>query len=211
MGGIGSGRRYQGGKDTTGDMRSLDVRKLQRDGSLKPGRVYWLKWSRYGKEVASIQIRTEADRVILNYRTRRIGGDWQPMEYPIYLEWTDCNLGGRRAWFLCPAAGCGRRVAILYGGALFACRHCHKLNYECQRETDYDRAARRADRIREKLGWEAGILNLSGGKPKGMHWRTFWQLKAQHDALVGVSLDGMAKRLGLIDRRLLDLQDNFKC
>ena len=40
MGGMGSGRRYQGGKDTTSDMRPLDIRRLQRDGLLTPGRAF---------------------------------------------------------------------------------------------------------------------------------------------------------------------------
>lgn len=126
--------------------------------------------------------------------------DWQAMEYPVFLEWTDCHLGGKRAWFRCPAKGCGRRVAILYGGAIFACRRCHRLAYESQREAGYDRMARRADRLRDKLGWEPGILNGNGIKPKGMHWRTFELLKAKHDALVGESLAGMAKRFRLLDR-----------
>ncbi len=66
MGGFGSGR-VQGGKDTTSDMRALDARRLQRDGLLPPGRWFMWKWSRNGEEVASIQISTKADRVILNY------------------------------------------------------------------------------------------------------------------------------------------------
>lgn len=202
MGGMGSGRRYQGGKSTTSDMRALDVRWLQRDGLLTLGRAFGWNWSRNGEKIASIQMRTEADRVILNYRSRSNGGEWKAMEYPVYLEWTGCNLGGRRAWFLCPARGCGRRVAILYGGAVFACRHCHKLNYQCQRETNDDRAARRADTIRRRLGWEAGIFNGNGWKPKGMHWRTFERLRAEHDAFVSASLAGMAKRLGLFENRL---------
>jgi len=122
------------------------------------------------------------------------------MEYPVYLDWTDCNLAGRRPWFRCPARGCGRRVAILYGGSIFACRHCHQLAYASQREAGYDRAARKADRIRDKLGWEPGILNGEGGKPKGMHWRTFERLQTEHDALVGESLAGMARRFGWLDR-----------
>jgi len=96
-------------------------------------------------------------------------------------------------------------VAILFGGSIFACRHCHKLAYQCQRETDDDRAMRRAETIRRRLGWEPGILNGEGGKPKGMYWRTFERLKAEHDAFVGVSLAGMAQRLGLMDRQLLGL------
>ena len=202
MGGMGSGRRYQGGKSTTSDMRALDVRRLQRDGLLTPGRAFGWNWSRNGETIASIQMRTEAERVILNYRSRSNGDEWKAMEYPVSLEWTGCNLGGKRAWFLCPAQGCGRRVAILYGGSVFACRHCHKLNYQCQRETDDDRFARRADKIRERLKWDAGILNGNGWKPKGMHWRTFERLSAEHDAFVSASLAGMAKRLGLFENRL---------
>ena len=111
-----------------------------------------------------------------------------------------CTLGGRRAWLLCPAQGCGRRVALLYigGAGIFACRHCYKLAYQCQRETDDDRAMRRADNIRRRLGWEAGIATPEGDKPKGMHWRTYERLVAQHDVHVEASLTGMALRLGLI-------------
>ena len=105
MGGFGSGRG-QRGKNTTSDMRPLDIRKLQRDGLLTPGRAFGWQWSVCGKEVASIQIRTEDDRVVLDYRNRSNGGEWRPMEYPVYLEWTNCTLGGRRAWFVCPAQGC---------------------------------------------------------------------------------------------------------
>lgn len=206
MGGIGSGRRYQGGKVTTSNMHPLDIRRLHRKGLLSPGADFSWHWTVNDREVSAIRIHTEVDRVILIYRTRDRGGEWQPMEYPVYLAWTPCNLGGRRAWFLCPARGCGRRVAIIYGGSIFACRHCHQLAYESQRETDDDRAARRADTVRRRLGWEPGILNGSGGKPKGMHWRTFDRLKTRHDAYVGVSLAGMAKRLGLIGRQLDDIR-----
>jgi hypothetical protein len=52
---------------------------------------------------------------------------------------------------------------------------------------DYDRAARKADRIREKLGWDRCILNGDGWKPEGMHGSVFERLTAQHDASVGVS------------------------
>lgn len=46
------------------------------------------------------------------------------------------------------------------------------LVYRCQRETDDDRACRRADTIRRRLGWEPGIVNSNGLKPNGMQWRT---------------------------------------
>jgi len=198
MGGMGSGRRWHfGANDTTDDYRSIDVRRWRRDGLLDAHQSFGWQWSRHGEVVASIRARTEPDRVILTYRHRSGGSDWKDESYPVYLDWTPCHLGGQRPWFLCPARGCGRRVAILYGGAIFACRHCYRLAYLSQRETDDDRAARRADRIRERLGWEPGILNGNGLKPKGMHWRTFERLTAEHDVFVEESLAGMAQRFGI--------------
>lgn len=198
MGGMGSGRRWHyGANDTTNDYRALDVRRWQRDGLLTPGRAFGWQWNRDGEVVASIQVRVETGRVYLIYRHRNGGGDCKDENYPVWLDWTPCNLGGQRPWFRCPARGCGRRVAILYGGAIFACRKCYQLAYPSQRETHNDRAARRADRIREKLGWEPGILNGNGWKPKGMHWRTFERLTAEHDAFEQIALAGIAQRLGM--------------
>jgi len=171
---------------------------LARDGYLKAGMAHGWQWTRRGEVVASIQMAVEAGRVRLIYRVRDRGGEWQDMNYPVTLDRTPCHLGGERVWWRCPAMGCGRRVAVLYGGKVFACRHCHKLAYACQRETDDERATRRADTLRERLGWEPGILNGEGGKPKGMHWRTFERLRAEHGAYVNRSLLGMAQRFGLL-------------
>ena len=81
---------------------------------------------RNGETVASIQMRAEQDRVILIYRHRSGDGEWKDEHYAVRIARTPCNLGGWRAWFICPAVGCGRRVAILYGGSIFACRHCYQ-------------------------------------------------------------------------------------
>ena len=197
MGGWGSGRG-QGGRGTTSDYWALDVRRLQRDGLLTPRRSFAWNWTRDGETVASIQVRAETDRLILNYRHKTGGSDSQPMDYPVRLAWTDCTLGGRRAWLLCPARGCGRRVALLYigGSGIFACRHCYRLAYASQRETPDGRAMRRAGRIRDRLGWEPGIANPEGDKPKGMHWDTFERLKAEHDAFANASMAGIIRKFG---------------
>ncbi len=42
-----------------------------------------------------------------------------------------------------------------------------------------------------------------------MHWQTFARLTAEHDAFVGISLAGMAERLGLIDRSLMGVLDDL--
>ena len=200
MGGFGSGRH--GGKDCTDDMRALDVRKLQRQRLLTPGGSLLWSWSINGETTATINLVVGADRVTLDYRQRERGGEWEPMNYTVQLDWTACGFGGKRVWWCCPAVGCGRRVAVLYGGRVFACRQCNRLAYRSQREADDDRAARRADTIRRRLGWEPGILNGNGWKPKGMHWHTFERLQAIHDFHVKGALAGMAAKLGLINDRL---------
>ena len=107
------------------------------------------------------------------------------------------ELGYPAAAFICPASGCGKRVAILYGGSIFACRHCHRLVYRCQRESSDDRAIRRADKIRDRLGWTPGIMNGPGGKPKGMRWRTYYGLVAEHEKNVSVALVGASRKFGI--------------
>ncbi|MBU4152934.1 MAG: hypothetical protein KKD63_08640 [Proteobacteria bacterium] len=108
MGGQGSGRRWHlGSKSTTGDYRKLDSRQLQRKGLLAPGQAFSWQWSRNGENVASIQVRTEVDRIILSYRQRSGGEEWQDKEYPVWLDWTGCNYGGQRAWFCARLLGAG--------------------------------------------------------------------------------------------------------
>ena len=201
MGGIGSGRHWQqGSKPTTDHYREIDIRKWKREGLLDSPGWYSCRWLRRGKETASISVSAGPDRVVLSYRQRLRNGDWEPMSYPVYLDWTDCHLGGQRPWFLCPGAGCGKRVAILYGGSVYACRDCHGIAYSSQRETWDDRAIRRADRIRRKLGWQPGIANGLGPKPKGMHYRTFERLGLQHARLVLRACDGFRERFRISDR-----------
>jgi len=200
MGGPSSGNRWHyGAKSTTDDYRTLDVRRWAREGMLEPGHWGWWQWTRDGEIVASIQARAEEGRVILIYRHRSGGEEWKDEEYPVRIVRTRCNLGGSRAWFICPAVGCGRRVAILYGGGIFACRSCHRLAYASSREDAGGRATRRADRLRERLGWEPGILNGEGSKPKWMRWHTFERLTAQHDCLFERSMWEMIVKLRLLD------------
>lgn len=203
MGGFGSGQRLCSKGTTSGRVR-LDVRWIQRQGYLMAGRSANLGWTRNGNEIASIQFRAESDHVSLNYRTRQNDGEWAQMNYSVPIEWTPCNYGGQRAWFLCPTQGCGRRVAILFGGSVFACRNCYALAYECQRENGYDRAIRRADAIRNRLGWNTGIANPIGDKPKGMHWRTYNRLLTEYSAFTHTSLVGLSERVRRLSQMIVN-------
>ena len=45
----------------------------------------------------------------------------------------------------------------------------------------HDQQFRKANAIRNLLDWQPGIAHPDGPKPKGMHWKTFYHLKAKHD------------------------------
>ena len=174
----------------------LDIRRLQRGGALTPGRSCGWHWTVNNRERGSIQIRAEASHVTLSYSYAPRGQPAESINQTVLLDTTPCTLGGNRSWFICPV--CARRVAVIYGaGRLFACRHCKGLAYTSQAEDVGDRAARKADRIRKRLGWRQGILNPRGAKPKGMHWTTFWRLSAEHDALAQTTLSSIVRKLGL--------------
>jgi hypothetical protein len=64
-----------------------------------------------------------------------------------------------------------------------------------------DRAARKTDR--DRLGWEAGILNGAEhwNKPKVMYQATFDRLRWKHDCFLSRALAGFAEEFGF------DLED----
>jgi hypothetical protein len=195
MGGWGSGRRWNK-RDTTDDMRRLDVRWLERHDYLKDGHAGSLHWSSRGERTGTIDFRVEADRIHLSYKQRQRGEtEWESLAYPVFLDRTPCHYGGSRSWFLCPAKGCLRRVAILYGGRIFACRNCYGLAYSSQQENPSDRAADRAWAILKRLRCDqfTNIFDTEPPRPSGMHVRTYERLMAkyrfaQHGAFAGIAM-----------------------
>ena len=95
-----------------------------------------------------------------------------------------CRFGGARPYFVCPGVvngtACGRRVAKLYGpGRYFLCRHCYRLAHSSQSEDAQRRSMRRANKIRQRLGGNAGTGSPLPPKPKGMWRRTYERLREQ--------------------------------
>jgi hypothetical protein len=199
MGGRGSGRQATyNGKDVTEDSIPLDIRKLARSGLLVSGRSFSWQWTVNDCKVAAITIRVSEQAVQLCYQKRGTG---EVIDQWVQLQSTPCRFGAIRQWFTCPS--CSRRVAVLYGpGKYFACRSCYGLGYASQKEGLGDRSSRQADKIRKRLKWQAGILNGEGGKPKGLHWVTYWRLKAEHDRLVQISFHDMGRKFGFLHKLL---------
>ena len=165
-------------KATTDACLQIDIRKLSRDGLLKPGAEgsFSDRKSKY-----EIQLVSEQDRMRFQHGITMLAGFRRLVEDVVAIDWTGCHFGGARPWFFCP--GCGNRVAILYGpkfkrdGAklpirnrTLKCRQCHHLSYPSQHE-EWDRRMRR----RAKKTW-ARIGGEYGRKPKRMRWRTYNRL-----------------------------------
>jgi len=195
MGGSGSGRRWScQTKKKAEHCASLDVRRLHRDGVLQPGRSFPQNWRQNGQLVATIMVTVAEDRVVLSYQRLIARAEWRSERYPVMLERVSCNYGGRRVWFRCPTPGCERRVAILYLRGTFACRHCHQIAYASQRIQPWERALTQAQAIRERLGGTANMYEAFPQRPKGMHRRTYLELRRQYDHANANSWPGWVRR-----------------
>jgi hypothetical protein len=100
---------------------------------------------------------------------------------PVKLDYTHCHLGGTRVWWRCPY--CARRAAILYPrGKTIACRRCWRLRYKVEAMPEGDKAFRRADKLRARMGWVPGVAFGEGHRPKGMHRATYDKLLNRYRA-----------------------------
>lgn len=212
MGGFGSGR--SGWRPKAEQFRRLDVNRLHKAGALKAGYFGGWQWTEDGQKVASIAVRAETGRLVLIYRVRPMGGEWESIEEPIPIIETDCAYGGNRPWFRCPGVRnghrCGRRVGKLFlGQRYFLCRHCLDLSYASQSEEPMHRHNRRANKIRVALGGEPGTWAAPPSKPKGMHWRTYWRKidaieEAEAAGDIAFTLWALSRFPGISPENLLD-------
>lgn len=209
MGGLGSGRSSGGGKLTAEACRSIDVNRLRREGVLSAGWSGGWEWKRNGERISSISMRGGEDRIVLLYRSRIGSEEWQDVEEPIPIRWMLCRYGGRRPYFVCPGivngVACRRQVVKLYSaGRYYLCRHCYRLTHASRNEDSCDRALRRANKIRMRLGGEPGTCSIFPLRPKGMWQRTYDRMRHSvfdAEAIAGERLEMMVARLQDLDGR----------
>lgn len=196
MGGIGSGRGSRWStKTTTNEVKRLDVRLMRKQGLLKDGIKSNLRWTRNGKPNGEIGFNVAGDVLHLVFNSRTRGEDWQLIEQAVPLDYTPCNYGGVRPWFLCPR--CSKRVALLYGAdALFLCRHCYNLPYQSQQQGTTDRAINQKHKLGERI-FEHYEYGEGYGKKKGMHWKTYERLHKRYKANERTYLSAMTQYLKL--------------
>ncbi len=197
MGGQGSGQWLRwDSKSTTESKYALDIRFLKKMNFLRPGIVGTLTWSRKGKQVGAISFKTKSDYIILDYKFRERGNDWEDVKQTVTFDRTPCHYGGCRTWFLCPR--CEKRVALLYlSSKFFLCRHCYDLTYTSQQENEVARLMSKAQKIRKKIGADPNLSIPILFKPKYMHQKTFDRLRMQADEANYQSMLIMGMRLGI--------------
>ena len=113
---------------------------------------------------------------------------------------TPLHFGGQRQWLVC--ASCGVRVGKLYlppSERAWACRRCHDLIYASQRKNRMLRGVRSVQKIREILGGSLNLFTPFPERPKGMHFRTYWNLREEAERrgsllAAAVSLEGIELR-----------------
>ena len=196
MGGSGSGSWIRWNSKIIAESQyAIDIRWMKNSGLLTPGTIGSMSWESRRKQTGSIAYRVEEDRLLLVYRNKYIDGEWESVEDSIFFTWTSCNYGGWRQWFLCPK--CNRRVALVYGGKYYRCRHCHNLTYASQQENISDRLMRRSRKIRKKMGGGNNLLEPFPSKRQNMHWDTYWRLRIEAEQASIRSLSISAKQLGI--------------
>jgi hypothetical protein len=133
------------------DRISIDIRQWHQRGLMILGRMICWHWQRAGREIKEIfflSIEMDSNRVVLRSKYPPLGEEFEYIEQPIGISYTKPNYGGERAWFLCPAVSCGRKVAILYKlRRYFVCRTCCGFAYRSQR---INRSRRPSKRVRKK-------------------------------------------------------------
>ncbi len=203
MGGNGSGNWYRWSKkDTTSDYNNLSMKRLVEDGVVgesqhRSGSWQWLRNGEVTSSISYTSNTLDSDTPYLRLRYTNKNSD-QEYDYKVLLTSTSPNYGGKRWWFFCPAKKCGKRVGVLYGGKIFACRHCYNLTYESQNEAIHYRMLTKAQDIHRKLGGTGCTMDFVS-KPKGMHRKTYNRLKHKMDYYDNASMMMVAKKFGMMD------------
>ena len=198
MGGFGSGGHNRR-RDYLEQFRKLDAAYLQKQGILTDGWRGHISWTTRSGDKPSISIDGERDSVLIHYRARSDDADeWTPIRERFDIEWSPRHLGGAQAYFLC--CRCNRRSRFLYLANLrFRCRTCHRLIHASSQEQPGNRATRKNQKLRGKLGASLALGDFVA-RPKGMHQRTYQRyLDRIHEAECEVN-DDMIRVLARIQK-----------
>jgi hypothetical protein len=106
--------------------------------------------------------------------------EWRPIEDKVEFARVPKSFGGEQVYFFCPR--CGRRVLELaLGKERFRCRTCLGVVDASSQQSPTDRAMRKANKLKKRLGAEPGLDSFYF-RPKFMRQKTFEQIDARIQA-----------------------------
>lgn len=180
MGGLGSGRPYEG-RPRVGVTRQVKVGDLAKMGALTEGWKARLSWGDATCEDMRGEYAEDTLRLSWKVETEDKDGHYV-VSIPIRISWSPCNYGGQRPWLLCPY--CGRRVSALHlssNARQLACRHCFRMTYATRNTDDQDRLHIRRRKLFRRLGAKGSIDRYTRipRRPKGMWRSTYDRIKEQ--------------------------------
>lgn len=177
MGGFGSGghnKRWH----ALETCRWLEIGVIARQGLLNNGALGTLGWKARNGNNASIGVRGGHSEILLKYQVSKDDLP-QPLiiNEPVQIDWCPKHFGGQQAYFLCPKC-CARIRKLFLFAYRFRCRRCHGLVHASSQEQTGNRATRKNQKLRAKLGAPLGLGDFIP-RPKGMHVATFEKYKAR--------------------------------
>jgi hypothetical protein len=177
MGGFGSGRKPSGSRGTTSSVPQLNINEFRKHDALSEGR-YGVIEITVNNVNSTFYFRTGESEVTLAYSVDVCGQSIERHSYSVSVQWTHCNYGGVRPWFVC--LGCAKRCQILYVGKenrIFQCRKCQNLCYRSQLEGVCERAINRIYFYRSKLKMNGTLIDrFPLVRPRYMHESTYLKI-----------------------------------
>jgi hypothetical protein len=199
MGGFGSGGANRKRPHFEG-FRRIHVGYLVRHGMHRPGTYSTHSWQdNWKRPTGSIQVVGGDGFFTLVYSVQNDGTeDWQHIEERVEIARVLKPFGGAQSYFRCPR--CARRVTTLaLRRQYFRCRTCVGAAYASSQEGSTDRAMRRANKLKQRLGAEPG-LDSCYWRPKHMRQRTFARIDAQIQAAEAEVNDAHLRLLARLGR-----------
>ena len=181
MGGFGSGRRGNASKGVTSECPQIRISDFLANGLLSDGRCGTIHLV-VNSENYTLGFRTEETAIVFKYFAVTESLANRLYVHTVTINWTNCNYGGFRAWFVCPS--CSRQCGVLYIGPReleLGCRKCQNLCYRSQLNDVFDRTLRKVYRYRGRLGLHGTFLDREPLiRPRYMHNSKFLRILIEY-------------------------------
>lgn len=165
MGGVGSGRRPSGTRQTVDAALKVDIHAVRRAVRKAHAPACSITWV-HGATVTAGVVILMSNRLVV-----KVGG----RTLDACIRYRNARFGGVTASCLC--GSCARSCTTLFVGRDgLQCRRCAGLSYDCQRLRTADRAYLKVQKIIARLRGQAG--DSAPTRPAGM-WRKTYLRRVQ--------------------------------